>query len=118
MSRGGRYSAGDLRGIGVTEIDAAAERNRGEKQTEVRDDGLGHGRVRGVNAEREHYHDASGAGSDGKGEGIEGFLLQSADLGRGDGGNGFGSVGLILAGCAVLLVQKRPANHGDDNSSG
>ena len=36
----------------------------------------------GMDAEREHDDDAAGAGGDGKGEGIEGFLLEPVDLSR------------------------------------
>ena len=54
----------------------------------VREDGLGDGGLRGVDAEREHDDDAAGAGGDGKGEGIEGLFPQVVDLGLGDGGDG------------------------------
>jgi len=115
---GGRDGAGDLRRIGVAEIDASTEHDGSEEQTEVRDDGLADGGVGGVDAEREHDDDAAGAGGDGEGEGVKGFLLEAVNLGRGDGGNGVSGIGFLLTGCAVLLVQERPADHGDNDSSG
>jgi hypothetical protein len=116
---GGRDGAGDSRGMGVAEIDAAAEHDGGEEQAEVRDDGLGDGWLVGVDGEREHDDDAAGAGGDGKGERVEGFLLEGVNLSLGDGGDGsVGGVGFLMAECGVLLVQERPADHGDDDPSG
>jgi hypothetical protein len=119
VNSGWRDGPGDLGGIGVTEVDADAKCNRGDEQADVGEDGFGNGRMFRVHAEGEHDDDATGTGGDGEGEGIEGLLLKAAELCPGDGrSSGVGGVSLVLAGAAVLLVQERPADHGDDDSAG
>jgi len=82
----------------------------------MREDGLGKGGMGGVDAECKHDDDASGPCGDWKGEGIEGFALEFLDLFRGDGGNGAGG-GLFGVWRGVLLVEERPADHGDDDAA-
>ena len=88
MGGGRRDGAGDSWGVGVAEVDAAAEYDCCDEQADVREDSLADGGLRGVDAERQHDDDAAGAGGDGKGEGIEGLVLQFGDLRLGYGGNG------------------------------
>jgi hypothetical protein len=115
----GRDRAGDLRGVSVAEIYAPTERNGGDKQTDVGEDGFCYGGVFGVDAERKHDDDAARASSDGKGEGIEGLFLEAVDFCPGDGGSSsICSVGLFLAWVAIFLVQERPTNHGEDDATG
>src|SRR5438270_12840167 len=105
MGGGGSNGAGDLRGIGIAEVDAAAEHDGGEEQADVREYGAGDGRLGSVGVEGEHDDDAAGTGGDGKGKGIKGPFLQAVDLGRGDGGDGgLSGVGFLVGGRTVLLI--------------
>src|ERR1700744_2781865 len=68
MGSGWRDGAGDLRGVGVTEVDTGAEHNGGDKQAGVGEYGVGDGVLMSVDAEGEHDDDATGPGSDGEGK--------------------------------------------------
>ena len=70
----------------------------------------------GVDAESEHDDDASRAGSDGKGEGIEGLALEVGDLGAVMAGTAVVDVFRVRR--AFFLVEERPADHGDDDAAG
>ena len=118
MGRGWRDGAGDRWGVGVAEVDAGAERSGGEEQADVSEYRVGDGVLMGVDAERKHHDNATRAGGDREGEGIESLFLEAADLGVGDGGSGrVGRVGFVLAGGAVFLIEERPADHGDDDTA-
>jgi len=71
-----------------------------------------------VDGESKHDDDASRAGGDGESEGIEGFVLELLYLVRRDGGKGGGGSLLRVWSGAVLLVEERPADHGDDDAAG
>src|SRR5947209_8135318 len=79
---GGRDGRGDLWGIDVAEVDGGTHNDGGEKEAEVRDHGAGNGRLGGVGVESKHDDNAAGAGSDGKGEGIECLVLQTVYFSR------------------------------------
>jgi len=113
---GGRDGARDFGGVGVAEIDEAAERDGGDEEADVSEDGVGDRWLRGVDGEGEHDDDAAWACGDGKGERIEGFVLQAVDLVLGDGRDGCFS--LLGVGGAVFLVQQRPADHRDYDAAG
>ena len=82
----------------------------------MREDGLGKGGMGGVDAECKHDDDATRTSCNGKSEGIEGFFSKTVDLGRGYGGDG--CLRLFRVWSAVLLIQQRPADHGDDDAAG